>query len=66
MIPKIGPFYRIVDFLHNQFSKRLIFYVNMSDNIFQRKNIENTLAEEVETTEWFRKKLPSGDIFANI
>ncbi|CAH2088785.1 unnamed protein product [Euphydryas editha] len=66
MIPKIGPYYRIAAFLHNQFSKRLISDVNITDDILQRmidrKNTENTLAEEVETKGWFRKKLPFEDI----
>lgn len=62
LIPKIGSYFRIASFLNNTFGKRLQSDVDTFDDILQRmhsqRNVQNTLATEVEEKGWLRRKLP--------
>ena len=62
LIPKIGTYFRIASFLNNTFGKRLKSDVDTFDDILQRmhsqRNVQNTLATEVEEKGWLRRKLP--------
>lgn len=62
MLPRVGSFYRITSFLHNQYNKRLSSDAEYFDEIVKmmesRNNTVNTLAEEVDKNGWQRKKLP--------
>lgn len=61
MISKVEAYYQIVSFLLNLFGKRLIFDAETSADIIRRmlaqKNVDNTLATEVEEKGWLRKRL---------
>lgn len=61
MISKVGAYYQIASFLLNLFGKRLIFDAETSADIIRRmlaqKNVDNTLATEVEEKGWLRKRL---------
>ncbi|CAH2100482.1 unnamed protein product [Euphydryas editha] len=50
MLPRVGSFYRIASFLHNQYNKRLSSDAEYFDEIVEmmesRNNTDNTLAEE--------------------
>ncbi|XP_025267723.1 uncharacterized protein LOC112639073 [Camponotus floridanus] len=62
LIPKIGSYFRIASFLNNTFGKRFHSDVDTFDDILQRmhsqKDVQNTLADEVEENGWLRRKLP--------
>ena len=66
MLPKVGALFRIASFLHNHFGERLKsdseFATEILERMRVRKNLENTLATEVEQKGWLRKKA----IFKNI
>jgi len=60
LLPKIRLFFRIACFLNNTFGKRLQSDFEVSNEIIQqmksRRNVENSLAEEVEAQHWNRRK----------
>ena len=62
LIPKTGLYFRIASFLNNTFGKRLQSDVDNFDDILKRmhsqRNVQNTLAPEVEEKGWLRRKLP--------
>lgn len=69
LLPKVGVYFRIASFLNNMFGKRLESDVETFDEILERmhsrKNLENTLADEVEAKGWMRRKLPFQSITSN-
>jgi len=69
LLPKIGLYFKIAAFLHNQFGKTLQSDATFSEEIVVRMkhqiDIENTLANEAEKKGWFRKKLMFQSISSN-
>jgi hypothetical protein len=65
-LPKVRSYCRIVCFLNNEFGKRLDSDINLSDEIIyamhSRKNLENSLAVEVEAERWATRKIPFNKI----
>ncbi|XP_011873641.1 PREDICTED: uncharacterized protein LOC105565230, partial [Vollenhovia emeryi] len=61
LIPKVGMYFRIAAFLNNTFGKRLQSDAETLDKIVQRmkdqKDIQNTLATEIEEKGWLRRKV---------
>lgn len=62
LIPKVGIYFRIVSFLNNTYGERLQSDVEARDEILERmharKDVQNTLATEVEEKGWIRRKTP--------
>ncbi|XP_058810551.1 uncharacterized protein LOC131675551 [Phymastichus coffea] len=62
MLPKAGLYCNVACFLQNKFGKRFITDPSLTDEIVSRmieqRNLENTLASEVETGHWSRRKIP--------
>ena len=62
LLPKTSSFCRIACFLHNEFGTRLDSDHDLSDKIIVAMNLkkdqDNTLALEVETNRWARRKVP--------
>lgn len=69
LLPKIGLYFKIAAFLHNQFGKALRSDAILSEEIVVRIkhqiDCENTLANEAEEEGWFRKKLMFQSITSN-
>ena len=61
LLPNVGFHFKIAAFLHNQFGKTLKSDAHFSEKIVRRMkhqlHVENTLANEAEEKDWFRKKL---------
>lgn len=70
LLPKTGVFCRIACFLHNEFGKRLDSDLDLSEKIIaamnSKKYQDNTLASEVETNRWARRKIPFATITSDI
>lgn len=62
LLPKTSVFCRIACFLHNEFGTRLDSDLDLSEKIIaamnSKKDQDNTLASEVETNRWARRKVP--------
>lgn len=62
LLPKVGFFYRIACFLNNTFGKHLNSDVGLINEIVEmmviQDRVENSLAVEVETHHWNRRKVP--------
>ena len=61
LLPKVGSYFKIAAFIYNQFGQKCESDRELSYEIIQRmrnqKYVENTLANEAEENDWFRKKL---------
>ncbi|XP_044578872.1 uncharacterized protein LOC123261347 [Cotesia glomerata] len=70
LLPKTGVFCRIACFLHNEFGKRLDSDLDLSEKIIaamnSKKYQDNTLASEVETNRWARRKVPFATITSDM
>ncbi|XP_044586031.1 uncharacterized protein LOC123266063 [Cotesia glomerata] len=70
LLPKTGVFCRIACFLHNEFGKRLDSDLDLSEKIIAAMNSkkfqDNTLASEVETNRWARRKVPFATITSDM
>ena len=59
MLPEVVSHFRIVAFITNQFSKKLLSDIELFEEIVLRirnqKGVENTLVEEIEERRWSRK-----------
>ena len=69
LLPKVGSYFKIAAFIHNQFGQKCESDRELSYEIIQRmrnqKYVENTLANEAEENGWFRKKLIFGTVSSN-
>lgn len=68
ILPNIRPLCRIAGFLQNTYGKRHISDLELNDKIIQnindRQNMDNTLADEVLTQNWNRRKQPFHQLLA--
>ena len=62
LIPKVGSLCKVASYLNNTFGKRLNsdqdIVQEVVDQINSRKDVENTLANEIDDNKWNRKTLP--------